>query len=71
MTVNWDVSIGDILTGLGMMCGMGAFFVGVVRNINGKFTTVAVTMARIDERVKNVEGDVVRLDGILNTTNRR
>lgn len=70
MTFDPTISMGTILTGIGMLSGTLLFALGVIRNINGKWSKVEVTLARIDERVKGVEDDVRRLDSNLVTVAR-
>ena len=52
-----------LLTFLGSAWGGS---IHVIRSMNGKFSAVATTMARLDERVKNVESDTARLDTRIN-----
>lgn len=56
----WSLRVGDLVTLGGALVGMWLFSIKVVRTINGRFSEVATSMARLDERVTHATGDAAR-----------
>jgi hypothetical protein len=67
VSIDWGLRVGDLVTAGTLLVGVWMFSIGVVRTINGKFSGVAVTMARIDERVKAVESNTARAHQRIDT----
>jgi len=72
------MNLGVAATVTSMVIGVGTILVGtwmfsikVVRTINGRFSQVAVALARIDERVTDVKADTARAHDRIDELARR